>query len=91
MRLWDENPTEAPEHLVVAYRATASKRGVEKIVVGVPDSAETWQFGVCVYDRQAMLATDDVPKPMRPRYDAEDTQQPAPVILLRPQTNRDKQ
>lgn len=90
LRLWQEHPAEAPDHLVIAYRATPSARGVEKIVVGVPSSAETWQFGVKVYDRDVAVETESK-KPAPRRFDADAGQQDAVVIRLRPEPKRDEQ
>jgi hypothetical protein len=81
LKLWEERPTEAPEHLVLAYRATPASRRVDKIVVGLPSGPEHWHFAAEVYDR-AVHSTDKAEVPPVRRFDAEPP--PAPVIELRP-------
>jgi hypothetical protein len=90
LRLFHAGAAESPEHLVIAYRATPSARGVEKVVVGVPSAVDAWEFGVKVYDRSVHVATDRR-KPTFRRFDAGDNQRDAPVIQLRPQPRRDEQ
>lgn len=88
LALWETEPVDIPDQLVVAYRATPSASGVAKVVAGVPCAADRWERAVelfdetGVYDVAASVASIDAGE----RFDAE--QPLAPVLRLRAREER---